>query len=128
MDAPDAALDQPEQHGARRTASAQHQRILGFVPAGRASIEIVDEALDVGVGRAKLAVGKPKRVGGADRAGARIRLRQLQRALLVRNGDVGADEAAQRQTEDEILEFVRRYGLDDIAARDAKRPQPVMMD
>ena len=70
----------------------------------------------------------PQRIGGADRAGALVRLRQRQRALLVRNGDVGADEAAQRQPEHEILELVGRHRLDDVAALDAERAQPVMMD
>src|SRR5207237_9849044 len=78
--------------------------------------------------RAELATLEPQRVGRADRAGARVRLRQRKRALLVRNGDVGADKAAQRKPEDEILELVGRYRLDDVAARDAERPQPVMMD
>ena len=99
-----------------------------IVPAGRAGVEIVDKTFDVGVGRAELAILEPQRVGRADRAGALVRLRQRQRALLVRNGDVGADEAAQRQAEHEILELVGRHRLDDIAALDAERPQPVMMD
>ena len=99
-----------------------------LVPAGRAGVEIVDKAFDVGVGRAQLAIVEPQRIGRADRAGALVRLRQRKRALLVRNGDVGADEAAQRQPEDEILELVRRHRLDDVAALDAERAQPVMMD
>ena len=57
-----------------------------------------------------------------------VRLRQRQRALLVRNGDVGADEAAERQPEHEILELVGRHRFDDVAALDAERAQPVMMD
>ena len=70
----------------------------------------------------------PQRVGGADRAGARIRRRQRQRALLVRNGDVGADKAVQRQPQHEIAQILRRDRLDDVAALDAERAQPVMMD
>ena len=128
MHALDAALDQPEHHRARRAAGAQHQRILGPVPSGRAGVEIVDEAFDVGVGRAQFAALVPQRIGGADRARARVRLRQRQRALLVRNGDVGADEAAERKPEDEILKLVGRHRFDDVAALDAERPQPVMMD
>ena len=128
MHALDAAVEQAEHHRARRTAGAQHQRILALVPAGRAGVEIVDKAFDVGVGRAQLAVLEPQRIGRADRARARIRLRQRERALLVRKCDVGADEAAQRQPEQEILELVGRHRLDDIAALDPERPQPVMMD
>ena len=57
-----------------------------------------------------------------------VRRRQRQRPLLVRNGDVGADEAAQRKPQHEIRELVGRHRLDDVAAFDAERPQPVMMD
>ncbi len=128
MHALDAALEQSEHHRARRAAGAQHQRVGGLVPSGCAGVEIVDEALDVGVGRAQFAVLVPQRVGGADGAGAFIGLCQCQRALLVRQGDVGADEAAQRQPEHEILELVGWHRLDDVAARDPERAQPVMMD
>ena len=128
MHALDAALDQSEHHRARRAAGAEHQRIFGAVPSGRAGVEIVDEPLDVGVGRAQFAVLVPQRIGRADGAGARVRLRQRQRALLVRQGDVGADEAAKRKPEDEILELVGRDRFDDVAALDAEGAQPVMMD
>ena len=124
----DAAVEQAEHHRARRTAGAEHQRIFATVPPGRAGVEIVDKTFDVGVGGAQLAVREPQRIGRADRARPRIRLRQRKRALLVRNGDIGADKAAQRQPEQEILELVGRHRFDDIAARDPKRPQPVMMD
>ena len=97
MHALDAALEQPEHHRARRTAGAEHQRVFGAVPSGRAGVEIIDETLDVGVGRAQFAVLVPQRIGRADRAGALVRFRQRQRLLLVRQGDVGADKAAQRQ-------------------------------
>ena len=75
MHALDAALDQPEHHRARRAAGAEHQRIGGGVPSRRAGVEIIDETFDVGVGRAQFAALVPQRIGGADGAGARVRLR-----------------------------------------------------
>src|SRR5213075_242128 len=51
-----------------------------------------------------------------------------QHPLLVRNSDVGADKATERKPKNEILEFIRRHGFDDITPLDAERPQPVMMD
>ena len=50
------------------------------------------------------------------------------RLLLVGNSDVGADEAPQRQPQHEIAKIVRRHGLEDIAALDPERAQPVAMD
>ena len=76
----DAALDQSEHHRARRPAGAQHQRFRGCVPARRAGVEIVDEAFDVGVGRAQFAASYHSvlaaptaraRASGADSASAR---------------------------------------------------------
>ena len=128
MHAADAALDQPEHHRARRAAGAEHQRIGRSVPSGRAGVEIIDEAFDVGVGRAQFAAIVPQRIGGADRAGARIRHRQRQRALLVRNGDVGADKAVGRKMQHELGKAFGRHRLDVVAALDAERAQPVMMD
>ena len=128
MHALDAAFDQSEQHGARRAAGAQHQRILGLVPSGRAGVEIVDKAFDVGVGRAH-SPSSNHSVLAAPTARARASGFDSASALfLVREGDVGAGKAAQRKPEHEILELIRRHGLDDIAARDAERPQPVTMD
>ena len=128
MHALDAALDQAEHHRARRAAGAQHQRVVGGVPARCAGVEIIDEAFDVGVGRAQFALLVPQRVGGADRARPRVRPRQRQRALLVRKGDVGADEAVARQMQHEFGKSFRRHRLDVVAALDAERAQPVMMD
>src|SRR5947208_10500180 len=51
------------------------------------------------------------RIGRADRAGACIRLGQRQRAFLVRNGDVGADKAVRRKTQNKILKLIGRYRL-----------------
>ncbi len=48
----DSAFQQPEHHCTRRTARAEHQRVVGVVPIVRAMIEIVDEALDIRIGRA----------------------------------------------------------------------------
>ncbi len=99
-----------------------------LVPAGRAGVEIAEKAFDIGIGRAQLAVGKPQRVGGAHGLGARIGRRQRQHAFLVRDGDIGADKTAQRQPQHEIAQIIGRNGLDDIAACDAERAQPIMMD
>jgi hypothetical protein len=90
------ALDQSKYHGARCPPGSQHQRIGAAAPSGRAGVEIVDEALDIGVGRKQLATFVPQCVGGADRARARVGPGQRQRALLVRNGDVGADKTVAR--------------------------------
>jgi hypothetical protein len=38
------------------------------------------------------------------------------------------DEAAEREPKQKILELVGRHRLDDVAALDAERPQPVTMD
>src|ERR1700722_4592048 len=128
MRALDAALDQSEHHRPRRPAGAEHQRLLQAVPSWRAGIEIIDKAFDVGVGRAQLAALVPQRIGGADRAGARVRHRQRQRTLLVREGDIGADETLRRQMQHEFGKTLGRYCLDIVAALDLERPQPVMMD
>ena len=128
MHALDAALDQAEHHRARRSAGAQHQRIGGRVPARRAGVQIADESLDVGIGRTELAILVPQRIGGADRARALVRLAQRQRALLVREGDIGADKAVGRQMQHEFGEAFGGHRLDIVAALDAERPQPVVMD
>ena len=75
MYAADAALDQPENHCARRTAGAEHQRIAGGIPALRAGVEIADKTFDVGVGRVQFGAFVPQRIGCADRPGAFVRLR-----------------------------------------------------
>ena len=124
----DPAFEQPEHHRAGRTAGAQYQRVIDPVPARRGRIEMVDEAFDVGIGRAQFARFVPQRIGGADGAGPRIRHCQRQRALLVRDGDVGADKAVGRQMQHEFGKAFRRHRLDIVAALNAKRPQPVVMD
>jgi hypothetical protein len=98
------------------------------VPSGRAGIEIVDEAFDIGVGGMQFAAFEPQCIGRADGERPCVRRRHLERALLVRKGDVGTDKTAQREAEHKILEFVRRYRLDDVASRDVELAQPVMMD
>ena len=128
MDDFDAALDQSEHHRARRAARAEHQRLLSRIPSARAGVEIIDKALDVGVGRVQLAALIPQRVGRTDRAGARIRLGQCQCTFLVRNGDVGADKAVRRKTQYELGKEFGRHRLDAVAALDAERAQPVVVD
>ncbi len=128
MHAFDTALDQSEHHRARRPAGAKHQRIGRAVPPGRAGIEIIDKTFDVGVGRAQFTALVPQRIGRADRAGTGIRRRERQRALLVRNGDVGADETVRRKVHYELGEAFGRHRLDAVAALDAELAQPVMMD
>ncbi len=113
MHALDAALEQAEHHRARRPAGPQHQCVRGTVPPGRAGVEIIDKTFDVGVGRTQLAVLVPQRIGRADRAGTRVRPGQRQRALLVRNGDVGADKAVRRQMQHELGKALGRHRLDD---------------
>ena len=128
MHALDAALDKSEHHRARRPAGAQHQRVLDSVPPLRAGVEIMDEAFDVRVGRAQLAALVPQGIGRADRTRPRVGHRQRQRALLVRNGDVGADKAMRRQMQHEFGKAFGRHRLDIVAALDTERPQPIMMD
>ena len=128
MHASDATLDQAKHYGARRAAGAEHQRFRRGVPSRRAGVEIIDKTFDVGIGRAQFVPLVPQRIGGADGAGACVRLRQRQRPLLVRNGDVGADKAVRRQMQHELGKAFRRHRLDVVAAFDAQRPQPVMVD
>ena len=116
----DAALDQAEHHRARGAAGAKHQGFPSGVPSGCAGVEIMDKTFDVGVGRAQLAAVIPERIGSADRAGAGVRRRQRQRALLVRNGDIGADKAVRRQMQHELGKAFRRHRLDIVAALDAQ--------
>src|ERR1700740_186681 len=70
----------------------------------------------------------PQRVGRADRAAPRVRHRQRQRALLVRQGDIGPDETMRRQMKYEFGKAFGRDRLDIVATLDLKRAQPVMMD
>jgi hypothetical protein len=128
VDALDAAFEQAEHDRARGTAGPEHQCLFRAVPTGRSGIEIADEAFDIGIGRAQLAVGKPKRVRSADGPGTRIGRGQRQHVFLVRDGDVGADEAAQRQPQHEVAQILGRDRLDDVASLDPERAQPVTMD
>jgi hypothetical protein len=60
MDRADAALDQSEHDRMCRAAGADHQRFVGhLVPSGRGLVEIVEEALHVGIGRAQLSTVEP---------------------------------------------------------------------
>src|ERR1700730_10463807 len=92
MHAADAALDQPENHRARRAAGAEHQRVAGSIPASRAGVEIADKTFDVGIGRAQFCAFVPQRIGCADRPGALVPLGQRQRPPLVRTGENGGDD------------------------------------
>ena len=129
MHALDAALDQPEHDGARRAAGAQHQRIFSFVPSGRAGVEIVDKTFDVGVGRAQFVppwyhsvLAAPTalaRSSGTDSASARS---------LCGMVTLAPTKPWTTECNTKLGKLVRRHRLDDVAALDAQRPQPVMMD
>src|SRR5450759_1399028 len=129
IDAPDIALDQREDNGARTAAGAQHRG--GFqtaVPARRGGIEIGEEAFDVGIGRAQRFAIVPQRIGGADRARALVRLRQRKRGLLVRDGDVAADIAVLAQMRDELGEFIRRHRLAPVFGVEIMLLDPIIVD
>ena len=126
----DIARQQPVDHCARRAAGAEHDRMVEVaVPTRRAGVEIVQKAFDVGVGRVQeAAVVDPQRVGGADRVGAIVRHGKVQRRLLVRHGDVGADIAARGKRLHEASEMLRLDRLAAIFAGDAVGFEPVIMN
>jgi len=64
----DAALDQPNTTARDDPPAPSTSASLVAWSSRRPGVEIVDEALDIGVGRAQLAVVVPQRIGGADRA------------------------------------------------------------
>jgi hypothetical protein len=129
LDAADAALDQAKYDGTRRAARPQHHRgVEPAVPARSRGVEIGDEALDVRIRGPQHPAVEPERVGGADRARPRIRVGQLQRRLLVRQRDIGADIAALRQTADEVRKGPGRHRLAAILGREPELPDPVVMD
>ena len=71
----DAALKERINHRARRAAAAEHQGFFqAAIPAGCASVEIVQKSFDVGIGRTQRAAVEPQRIGGADGARAVVGL------------------------------------------------------
>ena len=116
--------------GARRAAGAEHDGRAGLgIPARRLGIEIGEEADGIGVGADELAVLDPHRV---ERAGfLRRRLAPGDRGkgrLLVRHGDVAADEAAAGKAGEESDDALRLDRLDDVVAVEAELVQPEAVD
>ena len=118
MDALDAALDQAEHHRARRSrrrrapapprpcpSRAREASRLLMKPSTSVLVDRSSPSSNHSVLAAPTALA---RASGTDSASA---------LLLVRNGDVGADEAARRQTQNEIRELLRRHRLDDYSRR-----------
>ena len=129
MHALEAALDQAKHHRARRPPGAQHQRLATALshPGAQASRLLIKPSMSVLVESSS--PSSYHSVLAAPTARARASgLRQRQRALLVRNGDVGADKAVGRQMQHELGKTFGRHRLDIVAALDPERPQPVMMD
>src|SRR5580658_2276236 len=128
-DALDTARQQRVDHRVRRAAGPDHDRVVEpALPLRRASVEVVQETFDVGVGRMQKTAGDPQRVGGADRLGALIWQRKRQRLFLVRHRDIGADIIARVERLHKGIEFVRRHRLAAVFAGDAVSLQPIVMN
>src|ERR1700733_11177274 len=116
-------------HRARRAAGAEHHRFFQIaIPAWRAGVETVQKTFDVGIGRTQRAAVKPQRIGGADGAGARVRLRAFERRLLMGHGYIGAGIAARGERLRKGAEFFRPHGLGPVRAGNAVSLQPVIMN
>src|SRR5262245_52148109 len=127
--APNAALKEAKDDGARRAAGAKHQRgRKAAIPTGRGGIKIGDEAFHVGIGRAQATTFEPERVGGADRARTIVRLGQGQRRLLVRHRDVRPDVAALQEARDESRELIRRHRLAPVLSIEAVLFDPIVVN